>query len=46
VMLDRRSGNRQEEEKSIAEEHGGLDRRIRQGEVSALGYTIIRFGRD
>jgi len=46
VMLDRRSGNRQEEEKSVAEEHGGLDRRIRQGEVSALGYTIIRFGRD
>jgi len=46
VMLDRRSGNRQEEEKSVAEEHGGLDRRIRQGEVSALGYTIIRFGKD
>ena len=46
VMLDRRRGNRIEEEQVVAEEHRGLDRRIRQGEVSALGYTIIRFGRD
>ena len=46
VMLDRRRGDRQEEEQTVAEEHHGLDRRIRQGEVSALGYTIIRFGKD
>ena len=46
VMLDRRRGNRTEEEQVVAEEHRGLDRRIRQGEVSALGYTIIRFGKD
>jgi len=46
VMLDRRRADRQQEAKSVAEEHGGLDRRIRQGEVSALGYTIIRFGKD
>ncbi|PYN88315.1 MAG: hypothetical protein DMD87_10160 [Candidatus Rokuibacteriota bacterium] len=46
VMLDRRRGDRREEEQTVAEEHGGLDRRIRQGEVSALGYTIIRFGKD
>ncbi len=46
VMLDRRRGDHLEEEQTVAEEHHGLDRRIRQGEVSALGYTIIRFGRD
>ncbi|MGH7304836.1 MAG: hypothetical protein ACRELZ_16240 [Candidatus Rokuibacteriota bacterium] len=46
VLLDRRRGNRREEDQSVAGEHGGLDRRIRQGEVSALGYTIIRFGKD
>jgi hypothetical protein len=46
VMLDRRRGDRREEEQTVAEEHHGLDRRIRQGEVSALGYTIIRFGKD
>jgi hypothetical protein len=46
VMLDRRRGDRRAEEQVVADEHHGLDRRIRQGEVSALGYTIIRFGKD
>jgi hypothetical protein len=46
VMLDRRRGDRRIEEQIVVDEHRGLDRRIRQGEVSALGYTIIRFGRD
>jgi hypothetical protein len=46
VMLDRRRGDRRAEEHAVADEHRGLDRRIRQGEVSALGYTIIRFGKD
>ena len=46
VMLDRRRGDRRAEEQVVADEHHGLDRRIRQGEMSALGYTIIRFGRD
>ncbi len=45
VMLDRRRGDRRAEEQVVADEHHGLDRRIRQGEVSALGYTIIRFGK-
>ncbi|PYN33817.1 MAG: hypothetical protein DME01_17370 [Candidatus Rokuibacteriota bacterium] len=45
VMLDRRRGDHREEEQSVAGEHRGLDRRLRQGEVSALGYTIIRFGK-
>ncbi len=46
VMLDRRRGERREEDQSGGDEHRGLDRRIRQGEVTALGYTIIRFGND
>ena len=46
VMLDRRRGDPREEEQAVAENQRGLDRRIRQGEVSALGYTIIRFGKD
>ena len=46
VMLDRRRGDRRVEEQIVVDEHRGLDRRIRQGEVSALGYTIIRFGKD
>ena len=46
VMLDRRRGDRRAEEQVVADEHHGLDRRIRQGEMSALGYTIIRFGKD
>jgi len=45
VMLDRRRGDRRAEEQVVADEHHGLDRRIRQGEMSALGYTIIRFGK-
>jgi hypothetical protein len=46
VMLDRRRGDRLADEEVVSAEHRGLDRRIRQGEVSALGYTIIRFGKD
>ena len=46
VMLDRRRGDRRAEEQVVADEHHGLDRRIRQGDMSALGYTIIRFGKD
>ena len=46
VMLDRRRGDRRVEDQIVVDEHRGLDRRIRQGELSALGYTIIRFGKD
>src|SRR5438309_10960864 len=46
VMLERRQGERRLEERSVGDEQRRLDRRIRQGEVSALGYTVIRFGRD
>jgi hypothetical protein len=43
VMLERRRSDRRID-KSVPEE-SRVDRRLRQGEVTALGYTIIRFGR-
>ena len=46
VMLDRRQGERRVEHQDVPDDHRRDDRRVRQGEVSALGYTVIRFGRD
>jgi hypothetical protein len=45
VMLERRRAERRLEHQSVPEEHRRADRRLRQGEVSGLGYTVIRFGR-
>jgi hypothetical protein len=44
VMLERRQDAREPQE--VTEEPRRDERRVRQGEVSALGYTVIRFGRD
>jgi hypothetical protein len=30
----------------VPEEQRQVDRRVRQGEVSAFGYTVIRFGKE
>ena len=46
VMLERRQGERRLEPQSVPDEQRRVERRLRQGEVSALGYTVIRFGRD
>jgi len=46
VMLERRQGERRVEQQEVTEEQRRDERRVRQGEVSALGYTVIRFGRD
>jgi hypothetical protein len=45
VMLERRRAERRLEPQSVPDEHRRIERRLRQGEVSALGYTVIRFGR-
>ena len=45
VMLERRRGERRLVPQSVPDEHRRIERRLRQGEVSALGYTVIRFGR-
>jgi hypothetical protein len=47
VMLERRQADRRAEDGvEPPEDRRLIDRRVRQGEVSALGYTVIRFGRD
>ena len=46
VMLERRQGERRVEQQDVVDEQRRDDRRLRQGDVSALGYTVIRFGRD
>ena len=46
VMLERRQGERRLEPQSVPDEQRRIERRLRQGEVSTLGYTVIRFGRD
>jgi hypothetical protein len=45
VMLERRRGERRLAPQSVPDEQRRIERRLRQGEVSALGYTVIRFGR-
>jgi hypothetical protein len=44
VMLERRQADRRVDEQTAPEEHRLVERRLRQGEVTALGYTVIRFG--
>jgi len=44
VMLERRRGERRAAPQSVPDEQRRIERRLRQGEVSALGYTVIRFG--
>jgi len=46
VMLERRQGERRVEHQDVARDQRRDERRMRQGEVCALGYTVIRFGRD
>jgi len=46
VMLERRQGERRVEHQDVTRDQRRDERRMRQGEVSALGYTVIRFGRD
>jgi hypothetical protein len=46
VMLERRHGERRVERLNVPDDQRRDDRRVRQGEVSSLGYTVIRFGRD
>ena len=45
VMLERRRAERRIEQQSVPEDQRRLDRRVREGEISALGYTVIRFGK-
>ena len=44
VLVERRRGERRRARQSAPEERRRAERRVRQGEAYALGYTVIRFG--
>ena len=43
IILERRRGDRRRERRTPAVNRRRLERRLRPGQVSALGYTIVRF---
>ena len=45
VILERRAGDRRREANAKADDRRRLQRRLRHGQVSSLGYTIVRFRR-
>jgi len=46
VILERRRSDRRIDDGDRPEERRQVERRVRQGEVSAFGYTVIRFGKE
>lgn len=46
VILERRRADRRLTDSDVPEDQRQVDRRVRQGEVSAFGYTVIRFGKE
>jgi hypothetical protein len=46
VLLERRAGDRRREARAFSKERRRLERRLRPGQVSSLGYTILRFRRS
>lgn len=45
VMIERRRGDRRREERDVPGDRRKRDRRVRRGQASALGYTLVRFGK-
>jgi hypothetical protein len=45
VLLERRAGDRRRQARTFSKDRRRMDRRLRAGQVSALGYTIVRFRR-
>ena len=46
VMMERRRGDRRQQASDAAYERRRRDRRVRRGQTSALGYTLVRFGKS
>ncbi len=46
VILERRQADRRRDQLPGADEHRHQERRMRQGQTSALGYTVVRFKRN
>ena len=45
VITDRRQVERRRQQRPVEQERRTLERRIYRGEVSAMGYIVVRFGR-
>ena len=45
VTLERRKGDRRQATRAHADDRRRLQRRIRHGQMSSLGYTMVRLGR-
>jgi hypothetical protein len=43
VIMDRRRGERRRESRTVPQERRRAERRQRRGEISALGYMLVRF---
>jgi hypothetical protein len=43
VLLERRAGDRRRARRAFTRDRRRLERRLRPGEASSLGYTIVRF---
>ncbi len=45
VLIERRRAERRQEHGDVPGERRKRDRRVRRGQTSALGYTLLRFGK-
>ncbi len=45
VMFERRRNDRRRQGRAVLSDRRQRDRRVRRGQASALGYTLVRFGR-
>jgi hypothetical protein len=44
-MMERRRGDRRQQVGEASCERRRRDRRVRRGQISTLGYTLVRFGK-
>jgi hypothetical protein len=45
VMVERRRNDRRRQGRPVSDDRRRRDRRVRRGQTSALGYTLVRFGK-
>lgn len=45
VMFERRRSDRRRQVRAVSNDRRQRDRRVRRGQTSALGYTLVRFGK-
>lgn len=45
VMVERRRNDRRRQGRAVSDDRRKQDRRVRRGQTSALGYTLVRFGK-